>query len=106
LKVFESMAMGPAVVSTAIGVEGLPVDSGKNCIISDTPAEFARQTVALLRDDRRREQISRCAREYVEANFGFSVAARAFERACGLAIDKADAKGENARPRKMAGAGK
>lgn len=104
LKVFESMAMGPAVVSTSIGVEGLPVESGKNCLIADTPADFARQTVALLRDDRRREQISRAAREYVEANFGFSVAARAFERACGLAIDKASAQGPSVASRRIVGA--
>jgi glycosyltransferase involved in cell wall biosynthesis len=93
LKVFESMAMGPAVVSTAIGVEGLPVQSGVNCVIADDPVAFADQTVALLRDDARRHEISRAARQYVEANFGFSVAARAFERACGLAIERAGRQG-------------
>jgi glycosyltransferase involved in cell wall biosynthesis len=91
LKVFESMAMGPTVVSTAIGVEGLPVQSGLNCVIADDPIAFADQTVALLREDARRHEISRAARQYVEANFGFSVAARAFERACGLAIEKTGA---------------
>lgn len=97
LKVFESMAMGPAVVSTAIGVEGLPVESGVNCLIADEPADFAAQTVALLRDDSRRRQISRAARDYVEAHFGFSVAARAFERACGLAMDRAKSGANGAR---------
>jgi len=91
LKVFESMAMGPAVVSTAIGVEGLPVESGKNCVIADDPAEFADQTVALLQEDERRERMSAAARAYVEASFGFRVAAQAFEQACGLAIERSHA---------------
>ena len=101
LKVFESMAMGPAVVSTAVGVEGLPVESGVTCVIADGPTEFARQTAALLQDDVRRETISRAARDYVEANFGFAVAARAFERACGLAIDRS--RGPSAEPRRAVG---
>ena len=88
LKVFESMAMGPAIVSTSIGVEGLPVTPGRHCIVADDAAAFAQATVTLLRDAERRSQISLDARRYVEANFGYSVAAQAFERACGLAIDR------------------
>jgi glycosyltransferase involved in cell wall biosynthesis len=98
LKVFESMAMGPAVVSTTIGVEGLPVESGRHCLIADDAAAFADATVSLLRDDERRNQISREARAYVEANFGFGVAAQAFERACGLAIDRSRAVAAAAMP--------
>jgi glycosyltransferase involved in cell wall biosynthesis len=88
LKVFESMAMGPAVMSTAIGVEGLPVESGRNCLLADDPVEFAQKTVSLLRDAPLRLRLSRAAREYVEAHFGFRVAAQSFEQACALAIDR------------------
>ena len=88
LKVFESMAMGPAVVSTSIGVEGLPVESGRNCVIADDPVGFANATVSLLHDGARRLDISRAARAYVEAHCGYSVAAKAFEQACGLAIER------------------
>jgi glycosyltransferase involved in cell wall biosynthesis len=87
LKVFESMAMGPVVVSTRIGVEGLPVASGVHCEVVDDPAGFAAAVVKLLRDGEGRAAMSRSAREYVQQNFGYQVAAHAFERACGLAID-------------------
>ena len=88
LKVFESMAMGPAVVSTQIGVEGLPVVSGTHCLIADDAEAIAAATVRLLRDQEERERLSRAARAYVDRNFGFAVAARVFERACLLAIEK------------------
>jgi glycosyltransferase involved in cell wall biosynthesis len=88
LKVYESMAMGPVVVSTAIGVEGLPVTPGIHCEIVDDAAGFAAAVVGLLRDGGRRTTMSRTAREHVQRNFGYEVAARAFERACGLAIER------------------
>jgi len=88
LKVFESMAMGPVVVSTQIGVEGLPVTSGVHCEIVDDPSGFAEAVVTLLRDQERRTAMSRRAREHVQRNFGYQAAARAFERACALAIER------------------
>jgi polysaccharide biosynthesis protein PslH len=105
LKVFESMAMGSAVVSTAIGVEGLPVESGKNCMIADDARSFADATLSLLRDAQRRRHISRAARAYVEANCGYSVAAKAFEQACGLAIERSGADaGDDGKSVRLAGA--
>jgi glycosyltransferase involved in cell wall biosynthesis len=88
LKVFESMAMGPAVVSTQVGVEGLPVVSGTHCLIADDAAAIADATVRLLRDQEERGRLSRAARVYVDENFGFAVAARVFERACLLAMER------------------
>jgi glycosyltransferase involved in cell wall biosynthesis len=91
LKVYESMAMGPVVVSTRIGVEGLPVVSGTHCAIEDDAEAFAHATVALLKDDERRHAMSAAARQYVQDNFGYRVAARAFEQACMLAIERGEA---------------
>lgn len=89
LKVYESMAMGPVVVSTQIGVEGLPVTGGTHCEIADEPSRFAKAVVGLLRDRAHRERMSREARDFVQRNFGYRVAAREFEKACGLAIERA-----------------
>ena len=88
LKAYESMAMGNVVVSTSIGVEGLPVVSGRHCEIADDPAAFAAATLTLLRDRARRTALAAAAREYVQDNFGYRVAAQAFERACLLAIER------------------
>ena len=47
LKIFEAMAMGKAVVSTAVGAEGLPVDGGEHLLLADEPRGFARGVVRL-----------------------------------------------------------
>ncbi|MGE0581080.1 MAG: glycosyltransferase [Steroidobacteraceae bacterium] len=88
LKVFESMAMGPVVVSTTIGVEGLPVESGLNCVVADDAQAMAEAVVALLGDRERRHVMSRAARHFVEENCGHVVAARCFENACLDALNR------------------
>ena len=42
--------MGKAMVSTRIGVEGLPVRDGDHLIIADEPDEFAAAVTKLLED--------------------------------------------------------
>jgi sugar transferase (PEP-CTERM/EpsH1 system associated) len=81
LKIFEAMSMGRAVVSTTIGAEGLPVASGRDTIIADDPAAFARAVVMLLRDPQRRRQIESAARALVVERYDWSAAAGALERA-------------------------
>ncbi|MGH9377803.1 MAG: glycosyltransferase [Terriglobia bacterium] len=86
LKIFEAMAMGKAIVSTSIGAEGLPVEHGKNIILADEPAEFARQVVHLLNSPSARSELGKAARLLVERNYSWSVVAGKFEfalsRAC------------------------
>ena len=90
LKVYEAMAMGSPVVSTAIGVEGLPVEPGKHYVLADSPADFAVAVADLLLDEAARIRIAREARSVVEEKFSYTVAARAFEEACFLAIARRD----------------
>src|SRR6266850_1055577 len=72
LKIFEAMAMGRAVVSTSIGAEGLHVVPGENILLADTAEDFARQVVALLRCQARREDLGRLARQLVERNYSWN----------------------------------
>lgn len=95
LKAYEAMAMGSPVVSTAIGVEGLPVQAGQHCLVADNAADFAAAVVSLLKDSARRDQLSREARVFVEENASYTVAARAFEEACTLAVERARQRGQN-----------
>ncbi len=88
LKVYEAMAMGSAVVSTAIGVEGLPVEAGRHYLEANDAPAFAGAVVELLEDDQRRDRLSREARSFVEDNFSYTVAAQAFETACNLAMER------------------
>lgn len=82
IKTFESMAMGPPVVSTTIGVEGLPVEPDTHYVRADTADAFAAAVVRLLGDGPLRQRLSETARAYVEANFSSAVAAREFEDIC------------------------
>lgn len=88
LKVWEAMAMGSVVVSTALGVEGLPIAAGKHCLVADTPAGLAQALLRVLQDAALRESISRAARQHVEENFSYQQAAAIFEDICLEALQK------------------
>jgi len=82
LKIFEALSMGKAVVSTTVGAEGLPLVPGQHFLQADDPAEFARATVALLRDPARRKALGTAGRQLVETRFSWSGVAREFEARC------------------------
>jgi sugar transferase (PEP-CTERM/EpsH1 system associated) len=97
LKIFEAMGMGKAVVSTAVGAEGLPVTHGRDVIIADDAALFARAVVDLLKDPERRSQLGRAARGLVVSRYDWSAAAAQLEEAL---------RGTLAQPRVAVGVGR
>lgn len=82
IKAYEAMALGPPVVSTAIGVEGLPLTPGEHYLLADDATSFADSVCRLFEDRALREGVSRAARTYVEENCSYRVAARVFEEIC------------------------
>lgn len=80
LKIFEAMAAGCAVVSTTVGAEGLLVNHSENCLIADTPQEFADRCLELLNDDALRSRIALAGQELVASSFSWEQASRCFER--------------------------
>ena len=81
LKIFEAMGMAKAIVSTAIGAEGLPVTDGTDIVIADDPGAFAKAVVGLIRDEDRRRQIEQAARRLVVERYDWSAVAQDFEDA-------------------------
>lgn len=81
LKIFEAMAMGKAVVSTAVGAEGLPVTPGRDLLLADGADGFARAVLDLLRDRERRQQLERAARDLVVRHYDWSAVAHQLEDA-------------------------
>lgn len=82
IKAFEAMAMGCPVVSTSIGVEGLPVRIAHDYEGADTPETFARAVIRLIDDSQRRQELAANARHSVESKFSAQGAARVFEEIC------------------------
>jgi glycosyltransferase involved in cell wall biosynthesis len=62
LKVLEAAACGQAIVSTTLGVEGLPFRAGRDLLVADSAADFAAAVVALLRAPGRRAELGGRAR--------------------------------------------
>lgn len=86
LKIFEAMSMAKAVVSTTIGAEGLPVESGKDILLADPPQNFAESVVTLLHDQSLRQRIGNAARQLVESKFSWKSVAAEFEAAISLCV--------------------
>lgn len=42
MKIVEAMAMSMPIITTSVGVEGIPLVNGESCIIADSPKDFAR----------------------------------------------------------------
>jgi len=92
IKVYEAMAMGCPVVSTRIGIEGLPVEHDRHYLEADSADAMSAAVLSLLYDRERRARLSLQARKYVEENMSARRAARVFEQICLRALQTADAK--------------
>jgi glycosyltransferase involved in cell wall biosynthesis len=75
LKIVEAWSMQRAVVSTSVGASGLPVVSGKNIVLADTPEDFARGVTSLLRDPEMRGRIAQAGRAEALSTFDWTVLA-------------------------------
>ncbi len=88
IKVFEAMAMGCPIVSTALGIEGLPVREGVDCLAADTAPEFSVAILTLLDHARQRQALALAARALVVERFAWSQVTRRFEALCCAAACK------------------
>lgn len=79
IKILEACAAGKPIVSTSIGAEGLGLENEREIVLADTPAEFARSVVALLRDPARRETIARSARSVIVKRYGHAALKKSLE---------------------------
>ncbi len=94
LKVFEAMAMGIPVVSTRVGVEGLPLRAGAEFLAADDAALFADAIVRLLEDPARAALLAAAAAARVRSEFGWAEVAKRFGEICvGVAGSMARAAG-------------
>jgi polysaccharide biosynthesis protein PslH len=71
IKVLEALAMARPVVSTSVGVEGLPLVAGTHLEIADDPVRFAEAVVRLAGDADARRRLGQQGRELVEARYAW-----------------------------------
>jgi polysaccharide biosynthesis protein PslH len=90
IKAYEAMAMGCPVVSTSIGVEGLPVTPDRDCLIADGHAALSAAVLRLLDDGVARRKLAMNARRLVEHRFSAIAAAKVFEDACLRAVESGE----------------
>jgi glycosyltransferase involved in cell wall biosynthesis len=82
IKVYEAMAMGKAIVSTRVGVEGLQIEHATHVLLADQPQEFSESVIHLFRNPMVRDQLGRSAREFVESGRGWNQAVTRFVEIC------------------------
>jgi len=85
LKIYESMAMGKAMVSTRLGAEGLDVRHERDILLADDPQRFAEHVVRFLRDDETRRKYEAAAAATVQ-KYDWSVITERLLEALHIAI--------------------
>ncbi|MEM6722731.1 MAG: glycosyltransferase family 4 protein [Bacteroidota bacterium] len=69
VKILESMALGTPVVSTGIGIEGIPATDQESAYIRDKAPAFAKAILDLCRHPEQMDQMAILARQMIETHF-------------------------------------
>jgi glycosyltransferase involved in cell wall biosynthesis len=78
-KVLEAMACATPVVASPAAVAALDLASGREALVAEEAAEFARAALSLLESDQRRVEVGRAGRAYVERRHRWSEIAAQLE---------------------------
>jgi len=71
LKILDALAMGKAIVSTAVGAEGIDVEHNKDIVIAANDKDFIDQVVALLTDLNRCQALEKASRETAVSKYSW-----------------------------------
>jgi len=69
IKILESMALCRPVVTTSVGVEGIPAENDRHILLADTPEMFKLQVISLLDDNSKATRLVSRARQIISQNF-------------------------------------
>ncbi len=69
VKIIEGMALGKAIITTAVGAEGINAKNGVNIIIEETPEGFVKQINNLLKNKEKIYEIGKNAGKFVNENY-------------------------------------
>lgn len=71
MKILEASNIGVPFVSTHVGAEGIPVESGKHCLLADTPETFV-ESIQKLQDANLRQQFTTNAYQMVQEHYSLA----------------------------------
>jgi glycosyltransferase involved in cell wall biosynthesis len=77
----EAWAARRPVVSTSVGAEGLPVESGKNIVLANSPQDWMEQVLKLLEDEEERKRLGAAGRDVFERELSWPAAWRRLDEA-------------------------
>ena len=79
LRILEAAACGKAIVTTSIGVEGLDFIPGKDLMVADSPTEFAKAVIKLIKNEDKRKYLGQRAQQ-VSRNYDWETIGSSFLR--------------------------
>jgi glycosyltransferase involved in cell wall biosynthesis len=91
-KALEAMACSQAIVSTSLGVEGIPVQHERELLLADTPVAFAAAVVRIIRERQHNgqvvKQLGENARYFVERHYSWAQIVPELEQVYSSAISR------------------
>ena len=79
IKILEALAMAKPVISTSVGAEGLAVTDGRDCLIANSPEEFAARVDSLFGNPELQGRLGQNGRALVEQLYSWDAAAETLE---------------------------
>ncbi len=76
IKVLEGMALRRVVLTTSLGLEGIPAENGREVLVADNPAGFVEHISRCVEEPKTVEKIGVAARQFVEAHFDLETIGR------------------------------
>jgi len=85
-KIVEAMAAGVPVVTTSLGMEGIPAVHEQDLLVADTPQDFADAVIRVLTDSALSEKLIRNGLDFVRNHFDWSLIGDRVNDALELAV--------------------
>ena len=76
IKVLNALAFAKPVVTTSIGAEGINLTTGENCMIADSPVDFAQSLIYLLKNPKVAKEMGAKGRALIERYYAWQVIGR------------------------------
>jgi glycosyltransferase involved in cell wall biosynthesis len=84
VKLLEGLRAGIPVVTTSDGALGLPLQDGKEALISSDPEGFAERVERLVKDDALQKRLPEAGYAYLESHHSLAIAQRVMKAALGI----------------------